>query len=182
MKAVQKDRRSWLHPILGLVVMILFKTTCSSKAIESQYQILDDSYFNHMVYDAKRSSLFCGAMNRIIQLDSNLSVKNFVTTGPKPDSAECHAGGCGKDMIAKNTNNFNKILILNNRGNPEKEKDTLIACGSLHQGSCEIFDSLDEFPKYSRFIEMPLVANDENSSSFAFIGPSKYTVWVSSIE
>lgn len=181
MKAVHINRISWLHLILGLVAMILlFKTTYSSRAIESQYQINDDSYFNHMVYDTKRSSLFCGAMNRIIQLGSNLSVKSIATTGPRPDSPACHAGGCSKDVDnVVDTNNFNKILILNNRGNPEKEKDTLIACGSLHQGSCIIFDSLDEFPKYSRFIELPLVANDENSSSYAFIGPSKYTVWVS---
>lgn len=180
MKAVHLNFSKWLHPILALVLLILLETCNSSKAIVSKYEILDGSYFNHMVYDYKRSTLYCGAMNRIIHLNAhNLSLKNFAVTGPKPDSPLCHAGGCGKDIETKDTDNYNKVLILNNRQSADKEKDTLIACGSLHQGSCDIFEDLDKFPSSSRSIELPLVANDENSSSFAFIGPSKYTVWVS---
>lgn len=155
-----------------LILLIKIKLSATtSNVILSQYQLQNDSYFTHLVYDKKRSCLFAGATNRIIQLNKNLTVINTSSTGPKPDSPNCHAGGCPEDVETIETNNFNKILILNTYG------DTLISCGSLHQGACEIYENLNNFPKSLKYVELPLVANDENSSSYAFIGPSRYTAW-----
>jgi len=124
-----------------------------------------------LAYDKRRSCLYAGATNRIIQFNKNLTIINTSITGPKPDSPGCHAGGCPDDVETIETNNYNKILILNNHG------DALISCGSLYQGACEIYENLNNFPKSSKYIELPLVANDENSSSYAYIGPSRYTSW-----
>lgn len=159
--------------LLALILLIGIEpsATTANNIILSQYQLPNDSYFTHLVYDRKRSCLYAGAVNRIIQFNKNLTVINSSITGPKPDSPSCHAGGCPEDVETFETNNFNKILILNTYG------DSLIACGSLHQGACEIYENLNNFPKAPKYIELPLVANDENSSSYAYIGPSRYTAW-----
>lgn len=54
--------------------------------------------------------------------------------------------------------------------------DKLIACGSIHQGACEIFN-LQRFPDSPQSISLPLAANDENSTTYAFVGPSNYHSW-----
>lgn len=87
-------------------------------------------------------------------------------TGPKLDSPQCHTGGCPDDVETMETNNHNKILIVNEGG------DSLIACGSVRQGACEIYD-LNKFPGSREDIEIPLAANEEYASTFAFIGPSR---------
>lgn len=49
----------------------------------------------------------------------------------------------------------------------------LIACGSVHQGACQRH-KLDDISRHEDVIPIPIAANDENSSTCAFIGPSKY--------
>lgn len=146
------------------------ESTKPSNDIISQYHLLNGSYFSHLKYDRKRFILYAGSTNRIIQFNNNLTILTNAITGPKPDSPQCHAGGCNDDIETSETNNFNKILIVN------ELSDTLISCGSLHQGSCEIYN-LNNFPDSSNAVLMPLAANDENSSTFAFIGPSRYASW-----
>jgi hypothetical protein len=164
-----------IEPSLTLATTVATSSTSSASnniIILSQYQLQNDSYFTHLVYDKKRACLYAGATNRIIQFNKNLTVINSSVTGPKQDSpTACHAGGCPDDVETIETNNYNKILILNTFG------DSLITCGSVHQGACEIYENLNNFPKAPKYIELPLVANDENSSSYAFIGPSRYTAW-----
>lgn len=135
-----------------------------------QFNLSNGSYFSHLKYDRKRFLFYAGSTNRIFQFNTNLTVLSNSVTGPKPDSPQCHAGGCNDDIETAETNNFNKILIIN------QLSDTLISCGSLHQGSCEIYN-LNNFPDSSQAILMSLAANDENSSTFAFIGPSRYASW-----
>lgn len=60
--------------------------SASNNIILSQYQLQNDSYFTHLVYDKRRSCLYAGATNRIIQFNKNLTVINSSITGPKPDS------------------------------------------------------------------------------------------------
>lgn len=69
-----------------LILLIKIKSSTTSNVILSQYQLQNDSYFTHLVYDKKRSCLYAGATNRIIQFNKNLTVINTSSTGPKPDS------------------------------------------------------------------------------------------------
>lgn len=138
--------------------------------IIAQYHLVNNSYFSHLKYDKKNFHLYAGSTNRIIQLSTNLTILKQSVNGPKPDSPQCHAGGCNDDIETIETQNFNKILILN------QLNDKLITCGSLRQGSCEIYN-LNKFPNSKISILMPLAANDENSTTFAFIGPSRYSTW-----
>ncbi|XP_055858104.1 plexin-B isoform X1 [Episyrphus balteatus] len=139
----------------------------SSSSISSLYYT---NYFTHLSYDKKRNVFYAGATNKILQLNENLRVLTQAVTGPKHDSPQCHAGGCPEEVETQQMNNHNKILIVN------YVDDILIACGSIRQGACEIYH-LSKFPQSSQFIAIPLAANDENSSTYAFIGPSQYQSW-----
>ncbi|XP_049538871.1 plexin-B [Anopheles darlingi] len=130
--------------------------------------------FTHLTYDPSRRMFYAGATNRILQLNENLTLLREAVTGPKLDSAQCHAAGCPQDEAlegVQETDNHNKVLLYNRDG------DTLIACGSVHQGACEIYYLSGRFPESVKPIEVALAANDESSSTYAFIGPSRYQSW-----
>ncbi|XP_052902488.1 plexin-B [Anopheles moucheti] len=130
------------------------------------------SGFTHLTYDPTRRIFYAGATNRVLQLNENLTLLREAITGPKLDSAQCHAAGCPPDVLdSVETDNYNKVLLYNRDG------DTLIACGSVHQGACEIYYLSGRFPDSSKPIEVALAANDERSTTYAFIGPSRYQSW-----
>lgn len=160
-------------PIEGSVATKTESSLLPPQNVVAQFSLDNNSYFTHLTYDKRRSHIYVGATNRIYQLDTNLKLLNEAITGPKLDSPQCHAGGCPPDDVETyETNNHNKILIYNNAAN-----DTLIACGSIHQGACEIYYLGNGFPDAFIYTEIALAANDETSSTYAFIGPSKYTTW-----
>jgi plexin A len=66
--------------------------------------------------------------------------------------------------------NVNKLLIA------DLESQTIIACGSLFQGACEKY-KMSNISIKPEFIPGSVAANDENSSTYAFIGPEKYNPW-----
>lgn len=80
------------------------------------------------------------------------------------------SGGAGDTIETTETTNHNKILIVN------QAADRLIACGSVRQGSCNIYP-LATFPERAEPIRIPLAANDEHSTTYAFIGPARYAAW-----
>lgn len=135
-----------------------------------QYTLPNGSYFTHLTFDKRRSILYAGASNRILQFNRDLTLLSQAITGPKADSPQCHAGGCPDDIETMETTNHNKMLVVNQAG------DTLIACGSIRQGSCELY-KLSQFPQMPEYIGIPLAANDESASTYAFIGPSLYASW-----
>lgn len=167
------------------VFLFVSRTSCTNDSEKStntfydgvkilaEFVLDDNTYFTHLTYDKKRNLLYAGATNRIFQLDmDNIKLIHEVKTGPKLDSPQCHTGGCSQgDTETNEANNHNKILIYNDVG------DTLIACGSVYQGACQIYYLNGRFPDSSKYIEVALAANDEFSSTYAFIGPSKYQAW-----
>lgn len=141
----------------------------TSSDILAQYTLPNGSYFTHMTFDRRHSVWYAGASNRILQLNYNLSVLSQAVTGPKQDNPQCH-GVCPPETETAETNNHNKILVVNEAGG------TIITCGSIMQGSCYIYPT-DKFPNSPQFIDIPSAANDEMASTLAFIGPSRYTTW-----
>lgn len=67
-------------------------------------------------------------------------------------------------------NNVNKILVA------DPESRTLLACGSLLQGACEKY-KMSNISVKPQFIAKSVAANDETSSTYAFIGPESYNPW-----
>lgn len=161
---------TYMNPLIDVIALPLTSAQqITSSDILSQYALPNDSYFTHMTFDRRNSVIYAGASNRILQLNYNLSVLQQAITGPKADNPQCH-GVCPEDTETSETINHNKILIVNEDGG------TLIACGSVMQGSCYIYQ-LKTFPHSPEYVEIPLAANDELASTLAFIGPSKYNSW-----
>lgn len=91
--------------------------------------------------------------------------------GPRLDNPQCHATGCpSRDITTSLMDNVNKLLIA------DLESQTLIACGSLLQGACEKY-KMSNISIKPEFIPHSVAANDENSSTYAFIGPERYNAW-----
>ena len=128
------------------------------------------NYLTHLAYDYKRNVFYAGATNKILQLNENLRVLSQALTGPEHDSPQCHASGCSADVETSLVNNHNKILIVSYA----QGDGILIACGSIRQGACDIYN-LARFPKNPQSIDIPLAANDEFASTYAFVGPAKYS-------
>lgn len=127
--------------------------------------------FNHLALDRRTGRIYVGGVNRIIQLDSSLNLEACVITGPKRDSPQCHASGCNSPEIETTLmDNTNKILLL------YTELDNLIACGSLFQGACEKYQ-LSNISSPAKFVPISIAANDDHSSTYAFIGPEQYNQW-----
>uniref|UniRef100_A0A6P4EIQ6 Plexin-B n=1 Tax=Drosophila rhopaloa TaxID=1041015 RepID=A0A6P4EIQ6_DRORH len=127
------------------------------------------NYFTHLSFDFMHNVLFAGATNKLLKLNENLRVLSEAVTGPLNDSPQCHAGGCPDDIETTLVNNYNKILVVS-----YAHDGILISCGSIRQGACEIY-SLPRFPATPQFFAVPLAANDENASTYAFVGPSRYS-------
>ena len=127
--------------------------------------------FQHLTSDASTGRMYVGAVNRLFQLDSNLQVEAVVTTGPMLDSPHCHASGCpAEDVDTVQTDNANKVLIV------DRDARTLLACGSIYQGACSKY-KLANISANAEFISRNVAANDDHSSTFAFIGPEHYNPW-----
>ncbi|XP_046429444.1 plexin-B [Neodiprion fabricii] len=127
--------------------------------------------FNHLTSDPITNRLYAGAVNRLMQLDSDLQLEAIVSTGPRMDNPQCHASGCtSKEITTSLMDNVNKVLVA------DLDSRTLIVCGSLLQGACEKY-KMSNISLKPEFILTSVAANDDNSSTYAFVGPEKYNPW-----
>ncbi|XP_012278173.1 plexin-B isoform X2 [Orussus abietinus] len=126
---------------------------------------------NHLTIDPNTGRLYTGAVNRLLQMDSNLKLEEYVSTGPRLDNPQCYATGCpSRDTTTSWMDNVNKLLLA------DLEAQTLIACGSLLQGACEKY-KMSNISIKPEFVPRSVAANDETSSTYAFIGPERYNPW-----
>ncbi|KPM05316.1 plexin B-like protein 1 [Sarcoptes scabiei] len=126
--------------------------------------------FTHIEFDPITGNVYVGASNWIFQLESrSLRVEHAVRTGPIRDSPVCPPSDCtGVDLnFVQITNNINKILLV------EPYARMLVVCGSVHQGGCTRH-RLDDISQHEDLVPLPVAANDENSSTIAFVGPARY--------
>ena len=142
--------------------------------------------FTHLTIDPISGRVYVGATNWIFQLTANLNPESSVRTGPVLDSPTCSPSDCSglsglngqgdrsqsesasidrSDL--KMTKNVNKVLVI------DPSSRMLIACGSVHQGSCRRH-SLSDVRQAEPLIGVPVAANDENSSTVAFVGKANY--------
>uniref|UniRef100_T1KIL0 Uncharacterized protein n=2 Tax=Tetranychus urticae TaxID=32264 RepID=T1KIL0_TETUR len=157
----------------------LSSSSSSSSFHSSQFPIVDsailDYYvtpnvtinFTHIAYDHRSDRLYVGTSNWLYQFNASLEVEVAVETGPVYDSPLCSPSDCTSIDNTVLTTNFNKVLVIDENSNK------LIACGSVHQGACRRHD-LDNIASKEELVPVPVAANDENSSTYAFIGPARY--------
>lgn len=168
--------------VISYLLVIQLFSMCQCISSSSIHRSVDntilDSYttynlsinFTHVAYDSYNDRLYLGASNWLYQLNSSLDIEVAIQTGPTEDSPFCSPSNCTKEEAksAHPTTNINKVLVIDYR------YSKLIVCGSVHQGSCRRH-SLKDISQKEELIPVPVAANDENSSTFAFIGPAKYS-------
>lgn len=152
----------------------LTSSTSSQSTVTSYFPSFTTSNtsinFTHIAIDHTTGRLYVGATNWLYQLSSDLTPETSLQTGPVDDSPSCSPEDCSgiDENLIKPTKNVNKVLVID----PMSRK--LISCGSVHQGSCRLHN-LTNIALAEPLIGVPVAANDENSTTVAFIGPARYT-------
>lgn len=167
----QSSDRSFFVNVFHSVLLAAWATSiCHAQhegSVVASYRTYNDSInFTHVVVDYQTGRVYVGATNWLYQFNSSLDVESNVRTGPVEDSIFCFPTGCSDQQLST-ANNVNKVLVIDNEAN------MLIACGSVHQGSCRRH-SLQDIANHEDLVPVPVAANDENSSTYAFIGPARY--------
>lgn len=124
----------------------------------------------HVTYDPLHDAVYLGATNSIYQLNgSDLSEQHHQSTGPMLDNPSCGITDCpGYEDHMKITQNVNKILVI------DYQHQKLLSCGSTKQGACRRYQ-LNNIANQEDLIPIAVAANDDNSSTYAFIAPARYT-------
>lgn len=137
-------------------------------AIYSSYESTNKSVnFTKLALDPWTGKIYLGASNWIYQFNSNLTLEIAVQTGPVKDSPLCSPGDCSGVDAVHLVSNINKILVI------DHDSKMLISCGSVHQGACKRH-RLNDIGQQEDLVPVPVASNDENSTTFAMIGPSRY--------
>ncbi|XP_042903484.1 plexin-B isoform X2 [Parasteatoda tepidariorum] len=123
--------------------------------------------FQHMAVDPVTGRVYVGATNRLFQFDSNLRLEHSVLTGPVDDDINCFPGTCSSEQNLAGVDNVNKLLVI------DENSRRLVVCGSVYQGACRRH-SLDDISDAETMVPLPVAANDETSTTVAFVGPARY--------
>lgn len=128
---------------------------------------------NHMVI-TEEGRVFVGAVNRIYELDSDLSIISEAETGPVNDSKKCLPDPKVPECNYRRglTDNYNKVLIYY-----QNWKERLLTCGSVYQGACEARNLRNISRAHTYYesesgsmLDYAVVANDPVASTVAFVG------------
>lgn len=164
----------WVYTLLCAVLVLARvidgQLRSSQEAVVGSYGTTDAAInFTHVTIDPVSGRVFVGATNWLYQFNSDLKVEQSVRTGPVPDSPLCSPTDCsGVDQAnIRDTKNVNKVLVV------DPESRMLVVCGSVHQGSCRRH-RLDDVREAEQLIGLPVAANDENSSTVAFVAAANY--------
>lgn len=129
----------------------------------------------HVTYDPLYDTIYLGATNALYQLNgSDLSQQHEHITGPIYDNPSCGINECrGYEDYMKPSTNVNKVLVI------DYQHKKLLSCGSVKQGACRRYE-LDDISQKEDLIPIAVAANDDNSSTYAFIAPARYNYDASS--
>ena len=110
-----------------MIILILLSLFCPSYGNYLELQLSEELY--NIDIDNETNIIFIGGKNLLLKASSTLKEVKRITTGPKPDNKECLESQ--RDCTLKNTDNRNKILLIDSRNKK------LITCGSLTHGVCQ---------------------------------------------
>ncbi|XP_048874900.1 plexin-B2-like isoform X1 [Brienomyrus brachyistius] len=135
----------------------------STVCCERYKEFVTPTPINNVVQDPRTGRIYLGAVNAIYQLNSSLEKEKVATTGPKKDDRQCTPPIQMSCAHAKDTNNTNKLLLVNSAN------DSLIVCGSLFRGLCSLLNLSN--------VEQPIYYND-NKGEKTYVASIEETVSV----
>uniref|UniRef100_A0AAR2JJK9 Sema domain-containing protein n=1 Tax=Pygocentrus nattereri TaxID=42514 RepID=A0AAR2JJK9_PYGNA len=124
-----------LPAALLLLLLAAASLTRAAGALRVRQAFSSPSETNNFAVDATSRRVYVGAVNALYQLSGALAPEAEQRTGPVSDSALCHApqlphAPC--EHARALADNHNKLLAL------DGAQGVLVACGSVHQGFCEL--------------------------------------------
>ncbi|XP_076363054.1 plexin-B-like isoform X2 [Tachypleus tridentatus] len=157
-----------MWPVWLLFLNVVWTVTAQEDFnVCASYTTFNESVnFTHLAVNPDTGRVYVGATNWLYQFNSSLELEMEVRTGPVKDSIQCSPTDCPHQKKV-DTTNFNKALVV------DSEANKLIVCGSVHQGACRRHQ-LGNIASAEELVPVPVAANDENSSTYAFIGPARY--------
>ncbi|XP_022526471.2 plexin-D1 [Astyanax mexicanus] len=129
--------RAAASPLLAaqLLLLIAASLTRAAGALRVHQAFSSPSETNNFAVDAESRRVYVGAVNALYQLSGSLAPEAEQRTGPVQDSALCHAPQLPQapcEHARALADNHNKLLAL------DGAQGVLVACGSVHQGFCEL--------------------------------------------
>ncbi|KAF8794646.1 Plexin-B like protein [Argiope bruennichi] len=157
----------WWWCIFWSVLCLSWSETQASGVIVASYTTPNETVvFQHVAVDSLSGRVYVGATNWLFQLSSGLELDRAVQTGPVEDNIQCFPGACSEQQVSF-VDNVNKILVV------DEVSRRLLVCGSVYQGSCQRRE-LEDIAVADELVPLPVAANDETSSTVAFVGPARY--------
>lgn len=166
-------KKRWKEPWMALILLFVLIASADAYSNRKQIQAVFKTEnrtinFTHVAYDHVTGRMYVGAVNKLYQLNSSLDLEMEVLTGPEMDSVRCPAKGCTDSNVKLAlTSNINKLLVI------DHHNEHLIVCGTIRQGACKSHQ-LNNIGIYGQLTRFPVVANDKNSTTYAFIAPATY--------
>ncbi|GBM37592.1 Plexin-B [Araneus ventricosus] len=158
------SNRWWLC-VFWSVLCLAWSATQASAVIVGSFTTPNETVvFQHVALDSLSGRVYVGATNWLFQLSSGLELDRAVQTGPVEDNIQCFPKTCPEVSL---WDNVNKILVV------DEVSRRLLVCGSVYQGACQRRE-LEDIALAEEQIFLPVAANDETSSTVAFIGPARY--------
>ena len=145
-----------------MIILILLSLFCQSYGNYLELQLSKELY--NIDIDNETNIIFIGGKNLLLKASSTLNELKRITTGPKLDSKECLKNVSNQGCTLKNTDNRNKILLIDSRNKK------LITCGSLTHGVCQGRNLETLSVEISNTKEY--VVSNSDLPSVAVIGPS----------
>ncbi|GFY46216.1 hypothetical protein TNIN_212321 [Trichonephila inaurata madagascariensis] len=157
----------WWWCVLWSVLCLSWSATQASGILVTSYTTPNETVvFHHVAVDSLSGRVYVGATNWLFQLNSGLELDRAVQTGPVEDNIQCFPGACSEQQLAS-LDNVNKILVV------DEVSRRLLVCGSVYQGACQRRE-LEDIAVSEDLVLLPVAANDETSSTVAFVGPARY--------
>lgn len=126
-------RRAVPRVLAALLLIAALPHTAGALRVRQSFT--SPSETNNFAVDAESRRVYVGAVNALYQLSGALAPEAEQRTGPVLDSALCHAPQLPQAPCEHPrglSDNHNKLLAL------DSEQGLLVACGSVHQGFCEL--------------------------------------------
>jgi len=166
-------------PVMIVIILSISSLVITTgQSIKAQLNINTqiNAQYGNLAVDNSTGYVYVGLMNELYQLDSNLNVLNWVSTGPQLDDPACFDPGsfgqssCSSGTLPVNTSNFNQILLI------DSQRQNLITCGTLFQGTCQT-RKLNNISTYTDFRDLRsqfVASNYVDQPTIAFVGPGPF--------
>ncbi|XP_053377903.1 plexin-A1-like isoform X2 [Mercenaria mercenaria] len=151
--------------LLILILLVSFSMTVSINYIAYTFELETKLgiFFENACTDRQTGKIYVGAKNKLYKLGENLEMISEIDTGPAVDNVNClYIRGCSLPETL--TDSYSKAILI------DYENNRLIHCISLHNGICVKHD-LKNITRTEDQIYLPMVANTDSATTFAFIAP-----------